>query len=65
MSWRSAPSSSPAPARTCSTTSRCARRISARTERTVRIRGGPRPRFRGFPLRLVVPHLYAWKGPKW
>lgn len=20
---------------------------------------------RGFPLRLVLPHLYAWKGPKW
>ena len=20
---------------------------------------------RGYPLRLVVPHLYAWKGPKW
>ncbi|HET8969858.1 MAG TPA: molybdopterin-dependent oxidoreductase [Candidatus Nanopelagicales bacterium] len=20
---------------------------------------------RGWPLRLVVPHLYAWKGPKW
>jgi DMSO/TMAO reductase YedYZ molybdopterin-dependent catalytic subunit len=19
----------------------------------------------GFPLRLIVPHLYAWKGPKW
>jgi DMSO/TMAO reductase YedYZ molybdopterin-dependent catalytic subunit len=19
----------------------------------------------GAPLRLVVPHLYAWKGPKW
>ena len=19
---------------------------------------------RGWPLRLVVPHLYAWKGPK-
>lgn len=19
----------------------------------------------GFPLRLVLPHLYAWKGPKW
>ncbi len=19
----------------------------------------------GYPLRLVVPHLYAWKGPKW
>ena len=20
---------------------------------------------RGYPLRLVLPHLYAWKGPKW
>ncbi len=19
----------------------------------------------GFPLRLIIPHLYAWKGPKW
>jgi DMSO/TMAO reductase YedYZ molybdopterin-dependent catalytic subunit len=19
----------------------------------------------GYPLRLVIPHLYAWKGPKW
>jgi DMSO/TMAO reductase YedYZ molybdopterin-dependent catalytic subunit len=19
----------------------------------------------GFPLRMIVPHLYAWKGPKW
>jgi DMSO/TMAO reductase YedYZ molybdopterin-dependent catalytic subunit len=19
----------------------------------------------GFPLRLILPHLYAWKGPKW
>jgi DMSO/TMAO reductase YedYZ molybdopterin-dependent catalytic subunit len=19
----------------------------------------------GWPLRLVIPHLYAWKGPKW
>ena len=19
----------------------------------------------GYPIRLVVPHLYAWKGPKW
>ena len=23
------------------------------------------PPERGYPLRLVVPHLYAWKGPKW
>ena len=22
-------------------------------------------RAHGWPLRLVVPHLYAWKGPKW
>lgn len=19
----------------------------------------------GYPLRLIIPHLYAWKGPKW
>jgi DMSO/TMAO reductase YedYZ molybdopterin-dependent catalytic subunit len=25
----------------------------------------PLPGDRGFPLRLVVPHLYSWKGPKW
>jgi DMSO/TMAO reductase YedYZ molybdopterin-dependent catalytic subunit len=23
------------------------------------------PAKHGFPLRLIVPHLYAWKGPKW
>ena len=29
-------------------------------------RGGEElSRDHGFPLRLVVPHLYAWKGPKW
>ena len=27
--------------------------------------GEPLPPERGFPLRLVVPHRYAWKGPKW
>ena len=27
--------------------------------------GRPLPTLNGFPLRLVVPHLYAWKGPKW
>ena len=27
--------------------------------------GEPLPPERGFPLRLVVPHLYAYKGPKW
>jgi DMSO/TMAO reductase YedYZ molybdopterin-dependent catalytic subunit len=27
--------------------------------------GEPLSRDHGYPLRLVVPHLYAWKGPKW
>jgi DMSO/TMAO reductase YedYZ molybdopterin-dependent catalytic subunit len=27
--------------------------------------GEPLSPERGYPLRLVVPHLYAWKGPKW
>lgn len=27
--------------------------------------GAPLPPERGFPLRLVVPHLYGFKGPKW
>lgn len=27
--------------------------------------GAPLPADHGWPLRLVVPHLYAWKGPKW
>lgn len=27
--------------------------------------GEPLTAEHGFPVRLVVPHLYAWKGPKW
>ncbi len=27
--------------------------------------GAPLTPEHGYPLRLVVPHLYAWKGPKW
>ena len=27
--------------------------------------GAPLTPEHGFPLRLVVPHLYGWKGPKW
>lgn len=27
--------------------------------------GAPLTPEHGWPLRLVVPHLYAWKGPKW
>jgi len=27
--------------------------------------GGPLPAEHGYPLRLIVPHLYAWKSVKW
>ena len=27
--------------------------------------GEPLSAEHGWPLRLVVPHLYGWKGPKW
>jgi DMSO/TMAO reductase YedYZ molybdopterin-dependent catalytic subunit len=27
--------------------------------------GEPLPAEHGFPVRLVVPHLYAWKSVKW
>jgi DMSO/TMAO reductase YedYZ molybdopterin-dependent catalytic subunit len=27
--------------------------------------GRPLTPAHGWPLRLIVPHLYAWKGPKW
>ncbi len=27
--------------------------------------GEPLTQEHGFPLRVVIPHLYAWKGPKW
>jgi DMSO/TMAO reductase YedYZ molybdopterin-dependent catalytic subunit len=27
--------------------------------------GAPLTPEHGYPVRLVVPHLYAWKGPKW
>ncbi|WP_020573399.1 molybdopterin-dependent oxidoreductase [Actinopolymorpha alba] len=30
-----------------------------------RVGGQPLPPERGGPLRLVAPHLFAWKGPKW
>jgi DMSO/TMAO reductase YedYZ molybdopterin-dependent catalytic subunit len=29
------------------------------------LNGQPLTPEHGYPLRLVVPHLYAWKGPKW
>ena len=27
--------------------------------------GEPLTAEHGFPVRMIVPHLYAWKGPKW
>lgn len=27
--------------------------------------GAPLAPEHGFPVRLVIPHLYSWKGPKW
>ncbi len=27
--------------------------------------GGPLTRDHGYPLRLIVPHMYGYKGPKW
>jgi DMSO/TMAO reductase YedYZ molybdopterin-dependent catalytic subunit len=30
-----------------------------------RLDGAPLPAENGFPARLVVPHLYAWKSAKW
>ena len=27
--------------------------------------GQPLPADHGYPLRLIVPHLYAWKSVKW
>jgi len=29
------------------------------------LHGEPLTPEHGFPIRLVVPHLYSWKGPKW
>jgi DMSO/TMAO reductase YedYZ molybdopterin-dependent catalytic subunit len=38
---------------------------SGRTLLVTHRNGEPLTPEHGFPLRLVVPHLYAWKGPKW
>lgn len=38
---------------------------SGRTLLATHRNGEPLTPEHGFPLRLVVPHLYAWKGPKW
>ncbi len=39
--------------------------VSPRTLLATHRGGEPLTPEHGYPLRLVVPHLYAWKGPKW
>ncbi|UFU04823.1 molybdopterin-dependent oxidoreductase [Ruania halotolerans] len=39
--------------------------LSPRTVLATHLDGEPLPRDRGAPMRLIVPHLYTWKGPKW
>jgi DMSO/TMAO reductase YedYZ molybdopterin-dependent catalytic subunit len=31
----------------------------------LRVNGEPLAPEHGFPVRLLLPHLYTWKGPKW
>jgi DMSO/TMAO reductase YedYZ molybdopterin-dependent catalytic subunit len=38
---------------------------SARTILATHRNGSALTAEHGWPLRLVVPHLYGWKGPKW
>jgi DMSO/TMAO reductase YedYZ molybdopterin-dependent catalytic subunit len=38
---------------------------SPRTVLATHLDGVPLTPDHGFPVRLVVPHLYSWKGPKW
>jgi DMSO/TMAO reductase YedYZ molybdopterin-dependent catalytic subunit len=39
--------------------------VAGRTVLATRAMGEPLTPERGWPLRLVVPHLYGYKGPKW
>ncbi|MDD9207806.1 molybdopterin-dependent oxidoreductase [Georgenia sp. 10Sc9-8] len=39
--------------------------LSARALLATHHDGEPLPDERGGPMRLVLPHLYSWKGPKW
>jgi DMSO/TMAO reductase YedYZ molybdopterin-dependent catalytic subunit len=39
--------------------------VSARTVLATHRDGAELSDERGGPLRLIVPHLYSWKGPKW
>ncbi|UFU01632.1 molybdopterin-dependent oxidoreductase [Ruania suaedae] len=39
--------------------------LSPRTLLATHLDGEPLAHERGAPMRLIVPHLYTWKGPKW
>lgn len=39
--------------------------VAARTVLATHAHGEPLPPEHGWPVRLVVPHLYGYKGPKW
>jgi len=39
--------------------------MSARAVLATHRDGEPLSQERGAPLRLILPHLYSWKGPKW
>ncbi|HLT84693.1 MAG TPA: molybdopterin-dependent oxidoreductase [Phototrophicaceae bacterium] len=39
--------------------------MSARAVLATHHDGEPLSQERGAPLRLILPHLYSWKGPKW
>lgn len=39
--------------------------LSPRAIFATHLDGEPLPPEHGWPMRLVVPHLYGWKGPKW
>lgn len=39
--------------------------VSARSLLATHLDGAPLTAEHGAPLRLVIPHLYSWKGPKW
>jgi len=48
-----------------STTLRLEDLTSPRTLLATHLGGDPLTPEHGWPVRLVVPHLYGWKGPKW
>jgi DMSO/TMAO reductase YedYZ molybdopterin-dependent catalytic subunit len=39
--------------------------LSPRSLLVTHLNGEPLTPEHGYPVRLVVPHLYSWKGPKW